>query len=314
VPPPNDNVVIAVAGIGSSTWRRADGSMGSDAAMYRLDLRTLGYPPDRVFHFSYRGPGQGSSGGAGTPYRFHEPYRKEDTLRPIAASAALLGRLVEKVHAAGGGRHIDIVAHSQGGVVAQFYLGRIYDPGRPAGPVVDHLVTIASPHRGADLAGLEDRLDGVLNGRTALRGIDWIAGALGAPPPGSPAARDLAVGSPVLDELARDWKGTVATTTIAAGVDLVVPPQRTHLPGAARYTVDLPNAWSSVWAHTAIVTAEQTRQIAYGALSGRPLPCTAMRDALADHVAGPLISTAERGLLEVLARVAAGPGGRAVGR
>jgi peptidase M23-like protein/putative serine esterase DUF676 len=308
---PDDDVVIAVAGIGSSTWARPDGSMASDAAMYQLDLRTLGYAADRIFHFSYRGiPAAGQPRG-GAPYQFQLPYGSPDTFRPIAESAALLQQLVERIHADDPARHIDLVAHSQGGVVAQYYLERLYDPARPGGPVVDHLVTIASPHLGADLAGFGARLGAAGATQPVLDRMERLARALGAPPPGSPAFRDLAFGSPTMDDLARGWTGVVnagavRTTTIAAGLDLVVPAQRTRLPGVSHYTVDVPGPGGSLWtAHAAIVRATATKQILYGALSDHPAPCTTLQDAIADSVVGPLVSAIENRFLDVLAGAAA---------
>lgn len=315
--PPGENVVVAIAGIGSSTWPLPDGSVASDAAMYRLDLRTLGYPADRIHHFSYRGvPAneQPSQAGDSAPYRLHLPYNRRDTFQPIARSAVLLQQLVERIHAADPTRHIDLVAHSQGGVVAQYYVEQLYDPARPGGPVVDHLVTIASPHLGADLAGLSARLGAVGAAEPVRRRMDRLAEALGAPPPGSPAAGDLAPGSPTMDDLTRRWAesaeaASVRTTTIAAGSDLVVPAQRTKLPGTLNYTVDVPGTGASLWtAHTAIVAAEATKRIAYGALSDRPAPCTTLEDLIAGSIAGPLISALQASLLDTLAGAAAPAG------
>jgi hypothetical protein len=308
---PNDNAVIAVAGIGSWTRALPAGLLASGAAMYQLDLTTLGYAADRIFHFSYRGvpaPGRPDTPG---PYRFHLPYEPRNTLRPIAESAALLEQLVGLVHAAAPARRIDLVAHSQGGVVAQYYLEHLYDPARPGGPVIDHLVTIASPHFGADLAGLGARLGAAGTSPSVLLRVARAAEALGAPPPGSPAAADLAVGSPAIGDLTRRWRstpgtGTVATTTIAAGLDLVVPPQRTRLPGASHYTVDVSGPRASLWAaHAAIVGATRTKQIVYGALANRPAPCTTLQDMIADSVTGPLISAIEGRFLELLTEAAA---------
>jgi hypothetical protein len=292
--------VIAVAGLGSSTSRAAGGRITADAAMYRFDLGRLGYPPERIFHFSYAGAGE-QPAESGGPYRFHVPYGPEATYGPIHAAAERLGRLVEQVGAAEG-RNVDIVAHSHGGVVAHYYLSHLR---RSGGPVVEHLVTIASPHLGADLAGLPARLGGGRAGRVALRGLDALAAATGAPPPGSPAARDLAAGSEVMRSLAGAAPSGVATTTIAAAWDAVVPPQRTRLPGAAHYTVDLPGP--ALWAHSTVVAARQTRAVVYGALAGRPEPCTALRDVLADDGPGRLLALLQVRLLDAVAGAVLGP-------
>jgi hypothetical protein len=139
--------------------------------------------------------------------------------------------------------------------------------------------------------------------------MDRLAAALGAPPPGSPAASDLDPGSPTMRALAGGWRtsgaATVRTTTIAAGLDLVVPAQRTKLPGTLHYTVDVPGADTSLWtAHTAIVAAEATRQVVYASLSDRPAPCTTLQDLIAGSIAGPLVAAFQNSLLDTLASAA----------
>lgn len=140
-PPPNDNIVIAVAGIGSHTAGK-NGTIKAGASMYEMDFRTLGYSEDQVFNFSYRG--LEDRGGSG-PYRLHAPYEKEDTYKSIRASAFILKQQVEAIQRQYPDKRIDLVAHSQGGLVAQYYVAHLYSPEDPQSVRVDHFVTIATP-------------------------------------------------------------------------------------------------------------------------------------------------------------------------
>jgi triacylglycerol esterase/lipase EstA (alpha/beta hydrolase family) len=67
----------------------------------------------------------------------------------VRRSALHLSRFVERVLAREDAHHVDIVAHSLGGVVARYYIERLDGQRR-----VGRLVTIASPHRGTILGRL----------------------------------------------------------------------------------------------------------------------------------------------------------------
>lgn len=295
-PPPNGNIVVAIAGIGSSTARKADGSVTASAAMYDMDLRTLGYPEDRIFHFSYRGVEEGAATG---PYRMHAPYSKEDTYQSLRESTKLLARQIEAIHALYPDRKIDLVAHSQGGLVAQYFLERFYNLDNPEGISIDHFVSIATPHKGADASQLYEQLSGTDQGRFLLEGWSAAAETWGLPPPSSPAARQMAEGSGFIRDLNAGWDPSkVRTTTIAATFDFVVTPQHTRLKGAMNYTADLPNALSSGWAHGNVVGAASTKQMVYNALAGAPSACTALRNAVADHGVGRVVSEVEDSFID----------------
>lgn len=290
-PAPNGNIVVAIAGIGSSTSRGADGSVTASAAMYDMDLRTLGFSEDRIFHFSYRGVEEGVATG---PYRLHTPYSKEDTYRSLRDSAKLLARQIDAIHALYPDNAIDLIAHSQGGLVAQYYVEEFYRRSNPEALQIDHLVTIATPHHGADAAQLHSRLTGSPQGQFLLEGWDVAAGTWGLPPPSSPAAREMAEDSGFIGQVNEMWDPSkVRTTTVAATFDFVVTPQHTRLPGAANYTADLPNGLSSGLAHGTVVGADSTKQIVYNALAGTPSACTALRNAVADHGVGRIVSEIE---------------------
>jgi triacylglycerol esterase/lipase EstA (alpha/beta hydrolase family) len=58
---------------------------------------------------------------------------------------------------------VDLLAHSQGGVVARTYLAEQASAWDPTLPRVAHLVTFAAPHQGARIASEVDEIrDGAL--------------------------------------------------------------------------------------------------------------------------------------------------------
>lgn len=291
-PPPNDNIVVAVAGIGSHTDELSDGKIKAAASMYNMDLRTLGYSEDSIFHYSYKGIEEREGQG---PYRLHAPYTREDTYQSLRDAAGLLARQVEEIHKLYPKKEIDIVAHSQGGLVAQYYLAALYQPKRLESPQVDHFVAIATPHGGADAAQLHRQIAGSEYGDFLLEGWDELSRMTGLPRPSSAAVQEMAEDSTFLTELDRLWNPEkVETTTIAATFDYVVTAPHTHLKGATHFTANLPTTFGSIFnAHGDVVEANNTKQIIYGALSDDPVACTAFRDAVADHGIGNAISTVE---------------------
>lgn len=291
---PNNNIVVALAGIGSHTSVNPDGTGDSNAAMYQMDFDTLGYSEDDIYFFSYDGIREGGRGA----YRLHDPYSKEDTEQPIELAALKLARQIEEIHRRHPDRKIDILAHSQGGLVAQYYLTRLYDGDNDQGISIDHFITIGTPHHGADAAQLYRRLAVSSQGEAVLDGLDAVAAHFGLPEASSSSARQMAEGSTFLTQLDMAWDPTkVATTTIAATFDLVVTPQKTRLRGARHYTADLPTTFSSTMAHGAVVNANSTREIVYNALSDSPSACTPMRDVVADLGVGRVLSAVQDALI-----------------
>jgi hypothetical protein len=141
-PPPRapgrGRIAVLVAGLGSSS---------TTSSLRGLRTGALGYPADRVAAFSYRG-GQVDRGGpelAGVPTT---TYRGADTERDLRASANHLRDLLHDVARAHPGVPVDVIAHSQGGVVARLALAGV-DTRRPR---IANLVTLATPHHGSRLA------------------------------------------------------------------------------------------------------------------------------------------------------------------
>ncbi|HVF11826.1 MAG TPA: hypothetical protein VNA87_01945, partial [Actinomycetota bacterium] len=300
-PPPNDNIVVAVAGIGSHTDESPSGEIKPAASIYDTDFRTLGYPEENIFHFSYEGIKD--RGGTG-PYRMHAPYEKEDTYEDIEVSAKKLALQIEEIHRRYPDKEIDIVAHSQGGLVSAQYIYAIWDAKRPDGPKLGHFVTISTPHQGADAAGLGHLLKASPVGERKLATLKGISRLTGLPDPASPSALQMAEGSGFIGDLNRNWDpGKVDTTTIGATFDFVVTPQHAHLKGARTYTADIPWKTSPIKAHSEVTTAKSTKQIVYGALANKPVQCTAMRDAVANAGVGPGLSLVVDSLVLVIAAV-----------
>src|SRR5689334_3155596 len=125
------HLLFAVGGIDSRTDPRTGAAFG-------LDAKALGYHADEVGWFSYR------AGGG--------PYREPDTWTDLVGQAHNLRDQLRAFARAHPGREVDLVAHSQGGVVVDAFLELAYDPGDPTLPPLGTVITLASPHRGATLA------------------------------------------------------------------------------------------------------------------------------------------------------------------
>ncbi|HVE75718.1 MAG TPA: peptidoglycan DD-metalloendopeptidase family protein [Actinomycetota bacterium] len=285
--PPNDHIVVAVAGIGSSTELR-NGQVKGNASMYEFDFVSLGYGRDQTYFYSYKGLAKGSGDGKS---RMHAPYGKKDTYQPIEESARLLSLQIDEIRRRNPGKKIDIVAHSQGGVVAQYYITRMYRKQKTDETFLGNFVSISSPHLGADSARLGADIRSTWNGRLVAPGVDQITDRFGLPPPGAPSAMQLAEDSLFMRRLNRDWDPSkVKTTTIAATYDYVVTSPHTRLRGASHYTADLKGIRAGFKSHGSVVDALSTRQFIYNTLKGTPSKCTGFSDVMADKGPGQVIS------------------------
>lgn len=252
--PPNDNIAVAVAGIGSKTA----GSVSAD--MYERGPELLGYSPHNIVTFSYSG-----TDGPG----WHEPYEAGDTFIGIDAAASKLAGLLRKVARTHPGEAVDLIAHSQGGVVARAYLADIAGEWDPELPRVEHLVTFSSPHMGAPLSIVPAALHDSLVGRPALWALGGLTKLFGGaiPDPSSQSVRDLAPHSEVLDRLGRQdiLYGTRALA-LGTGGDLVVPADRSALPEETSRWVDA----DGLNRHSSIVGGRESLLAAHAFLRGAP--------------------------------------------
>jgi hypothetical protein len=281
--PPNDNVVVAIAGIGSRTLGR------TSADMYEYGPELLGYPPDRIYRFSYAG-----TGGRG----LHVPYRSDATFGDLRAAARKLGMLLERVakrhpHAA-----VDILAHSQGGIVARSFLAstRAWDP---AIPRVEHLVTFATPHKGSPLAGVARTLaDGSTGERLLVDSLSALSRRrTGLAGPRSTAVAQLVPGSDLIDGLAHE-DVAFGTRALALAIpnDLLVPADRARWEGE-RNRVVAPTGGPG--GHSGIVRSAMARAIAHSFLRDGAPSCTGEWDAVGPSI-GAAISALETAIPDTL--------------
>lgn len=284
--PPNGNIAVAVAGIGSST----DGS--GSAAMYEHGPEELGYPAERVYRFSYRGH-RGP--------KLHEPYASADSWGDVRAAAVRLRSLMSEIARRHPGAPVDLIAHSQGGIVARTYLALVAQEWAADVPRVQHLVTFSSPHDGAPIADLVESLPArTLSGGILLRGISrWARSGGPIPDPLSAAVQQLRPGSELLGRLAgEDLVFGTRALALTIPHDVVVPANRAGLPEELTRAV----APAGLNGHAAIVSSPRARALAHAFLRDAADPCRTRWDAWAP-TAGSAVERAERKIPDLVARL-----------
>jgi hypothetical protein len=276
--PPNRNIAVAIAGIGSKT------EGGVSAEMYEQGVHFLGYPDRRIFNFSYRGPiGPG----------LHEAYKTVDTFEDLRVAAERLRDLLIQIRHRYPGVPVDLIAHSQGGIVARTLLELGADAWSGDLPRIEHLVTFATPHRGAPAAGaVRDLREGTTTGSTLLSAASrWARSGAPVPDPDSVAASQLAPGSPLMDQLARrDVLWGTQVLAIGTPADVVVPADRAAWPEKLSRTIAPED---DLWAHGAIVASPAARGLAYDFLRNASDPCSTAWDTWGRR-AGSVIGLGER--------------------
>lgn len=264
-------IAVMVSGLGSNS--------ASDS-LDRLDTTSLGFRPTDVVRFSYRGGEVGEN-----------PYTAADTTADLRESARLLRDLLVEVAADHPGVPVDLIAHSQGGIVARQMLAfELGDEVRPL-PEVARLVTLGTPHGGADLATALTMLDQTVTGRVALALAHRLAP--GAVPRG-PAIAQLAESSEFMHRLSdADIPVDVEVTSIAARGDLTVPAVRSQLDGADNVVVSVEGVWGD---HSSLPGSPQARREVALALAGLPPTCQGLVDMLVDTATADAIATTQDGL------------------
>lgn len=280
-PPPGRRLAVLVGGLGSTSER---------AAVDDVDVAGLGYDAADVLRFSYAGgriPGTGPS-VVEVPVR---PYGAADTQRDLHDSAADLADVLEAAVSAAGGAPVDVVAHSQGGVVARLALEELE---RRHGPAwlegVGLLATLGTPHTGADLATAAAVWSRTTSGSHGLDAVGRLLAAGGYDlDPTSTAVRQLSEESAVSRHLAATGvAGRVPTLSVAASGDLVVAVPRTRVHGATSVVVGL----HGIAAHDALPGSEAAHRELALALGGAPPACTSFRASLLHRSTGALIGMA----------------------
>ncbi|MFS8482929.1 MAG: peptidoglycan DD-metalloendopeptidase family protein [Acidimicrobiia bacterium] len=265
-------VAVTVGGLGSTS---------TSAAIDDLRVDELGYDPDRVVRFSYAG-GRTPGTGRAFPELATTSYRSAHTQGDVTVAADRLADLIEQVLAADPEAVVDVHAHSLGGLVARLAVMELADRGvDPAR--LGTLVTLGTPHRGADLA-------------TALRAVDTTV-ALDAAVDLAARRVGLDLDAIVFDQLAEGSEVVrrlrhagpppgVDLVSIAARGDLTVAAPQTEVSGAANVTVPL----AGPSAHGDLVGSDEATAEVARALAGQPPGCEPWHDAVADVVGGHAVS------------------------
>lgn len=274
-PPEGRRIAVLVGGLGSTS---------AGAAVADVDTSALGYAAGDVVRFSYGGGRVPDALPAGSALAglSVSSYSAADSQADLRASAARLATLLAAVARAAPGVPIDVIAHSQGGLVSRLAL----EDGGPDG--VATLVTLGTPHGGADLATAVEALRSNPGADASLAEIRSVLGV--DIDPSSPAVGQLAETSDVVSEV-RDHPvpDRVRVVSIAARGDLVVPQGRTVVDGRPSVVVPI----SGLHAHDRLPSSPQaTREIAL-AVAGRAPTCERLGDVAGDLLVGESISVGE---------------------
>lgn len=131
----------------------------------------------------------------------------------IPTSAQDIGAYIEQVLSATGAEAVDIVGHSQGGLLARYWINELGGE-----DYVHHLISLGSPHQGTTLLGmLGNLLTSETTQRMAAATIRRVFGAAGM---------QQIIGSPVLETLAAspDTRPMIRYTNYATRNDSTVVP------------------------------------------------------------------------------------------
>lgn len=276
--PPNDNVVVVINGLGSRTAGPAD------SVLYRHAVDLLRYPAERAYTFSY----VGMDGD-----RLHEPYGPSATYGDLGVAATKLHALLRAVGERHPGADVDLLAHSQGGLIARLFLQRLRTSWVPGLPHVDHLVTLATPHTGAPAADVVARMEDSLVGGAINDVLSEVSRDTGAfPDPHGEVIEQLSPSSEVQAVLARE-DVAYGTRVLALGVpdDLAVPAQRARLQHEQSLT--LPPAGG--FAHSGILESDRAASVAHDFLRDAAPSCPGAWDDWGPRL-GRVIELVEDGI------------------
>ncbi len=282
------HLMMAVGGINSSTDRRTGLTFG-------LDTEALGYRAGEVSWFSYA-----SNGGN---------YQKSDTWGDLIVKAYALRDQLRELQRNHPGREVDLIAHSQGGVVVDAFMQIVFDPADPTLPPLGTVVTLSSPHRGAPAASVAREIRASSGGRQLLEWAESIArGAL--PPTGGRSTRQLAEGSRLMRHLwDRPIPEQLDVTSLGAPDDAVVPADSTRAPGARHVMTD-PAGFGD---HSAIVADPAAMREVRLALEQQPPGCVGWLQGIRGAIEPVVIRRIELGLGHAVSRSAGALGGLRLG-
>jgi pimeloyl-ACP methyl ester carboxylesterase len=224
----------------------------------------------------------------------HQPYDMKDTYQSISASAGKLTALMLRIADDHPNAGVDIVAHSQGGLVARTYLQRAASAWQPGLPQVEHLVTFATPHNGTEAAALGRRLrDESVGGLLLKEGAAWLSDrGLPIPAPDAPALRDMERGSNLLESLAaQDVLFGTRVMSLTMARDPLVPAHRALYDGG-RGAVVQGGSW--LHGHSELLGSEVALGLAHHFLRDAGPTCDEVAASSRLPLAAPAIEAFQR--------------------
>jgi hypothetical protein len=244
-------------------------------------------PPDAATPTDPRGAGSDHPGLADIPVH---PFTKTDSQQAVEVSADGLGELLSQVAAAAPGVAVDVIAHSQGGVVAR--LGVVAAGERGTLPAtVENLVTVASPHQGAPLATGVDALEQTPTGQAAL-GKLRESGQFEGLDDRLPSMTDLSEVSDVIGRLHdTPIPDGVRFTSLGASGDLVVPGTTTDDPQADTHRLIPTDVYEGV--HGDLTEMPATIREIRLAVAGAGPTCQSFREAMGTFAEAEILRTGE---------------------
>lgn len=285
-------IVVLVSGLGTSS--------DSNTA-WEIDTKSLGYANADVVRYSYEG-GQAPrvSNDQGSTLRSvvsqpldaitTRPFTATDSQQSVGTSADRLADLLQSVAIAQPGVPIDVVGHSQGGVVARLAVERS-GAEKQLPSEVQTLVTVSSPQQGAPLATGVVALADTPGGAAALSQVR-AAGMADDLDNRRPALADLAETSATMDELHnRPIPAGVRFVTIGGSGDLVVPGSSAG-DSSADASIILPTAIGKEAHGSLPSTPEATREIGL-AVAGMGPTCQSFGVALSGFLTAETVRYGE---------------------
>jgi hypothetical protein len=274
--PGGRRVAVLVAGLGS----HSEGS-----TVDQVHTGELGYADPDVVRFSYAGgrvPDPSDAFGSIPATTYGAPETQAD----LSVAGDRLADLLEQVAAAAPGTPVDLIAHSQGGVVARLALIELERRHGPGGlGALGVVATLGTPHGGADIATAVHAWGSTESGGDVL---DAYAAATGQELDDDAASvRQLGETSDLVRELAEHAvPDGVNGVSIAARGDVVVAVPRSRAPGMAEVVVPIVGRS----AHRDLPGSDAaTRELGL-AIAGLPPTCQGFADALVDQGVGEGIS------------------------
>jgi hypothetical protein len=273
------HLVLGIGGITSSYDPKQPGDQPMAMPMDRL-----GYHEGEIFWFSY----------ADTP-----GYTRADSLMDLRVAARNMRDQLRALQRQHPGREVDLIAHSQGGVVLRLFLAEYYDPADATLPPLGRVITLSSPHDGAPAAELSQSIAALPGGSVALGAAERVTGL---PEHDATSTRQLAPDSDVIRELQRrPLHEQLDFAAFGATDDYVVPATRAAPPGVNVVTVD-PPGWTND--HSRIVTSDVGLSAVRLALEGRPPPCVSLSAGIRGAIEPVLIDRVESTSAAAIAQAA----------